>query len=107
MCRRIVFCEGTRLHVVDGTGKELMQFNAARKNPTAYDKISSAPVIADFDGNGKLDVFFVVGRGVYGRGGKLKKDNWGKGYALELGGKGSGWRTFRGNLTRSGRLHPQ
>ena len=100
----IIFCEGTRLHVLDGKGEPMMTFDAARKKkPDVWDRISSAPVVADFDGDGSLDVFFVVGRGVYGRGGKLKAGNWGRGYALRLGGKGQGWTTFRGNLRRSGR----
>ena len=100
----IIFCEGTRLQVLDGQGKPLFSFEAARdKKRDVRDRISSAPVIADFDRDGALDVFFVVGRGNYGRGGKLKTENWGRGYALRLGGKGKGWTTFRGNLHRSGR----
>jgi hypothetical protein len=61
-------------------------------------------VVADFDGDGTLDVFFVVGRGNYSADKKLLEENWGRAVARRLGGKGPGWTTFRGSLRRDGRV---
>ena len=104
----VIFCAGTRLFVLDGrSGEELLAFEAGdEKMPDPAARISSAPVVADFDGDGGLDVFFVVGKGLYGQDGKLMKENHGRGVALRLGGKGDGWPTFRGNLHRTGRASP-
>jgi outer membrane protein assembly factor BamB len=109
----ILYCEGTRFFALNAaSGKALFAFDAnddekdEAKKSDYWRSISSAPVVADFDGDGSLDVFFVVGKGLYGEGGKLMKDNYGRGYALRLGGKGEGWRTFRGNLHRTGRAGP-
>ena len=104
----VIFCEGTRLHVLDGAGKAILSFDAGnQEKPDAAVRISSAPVIADFDGDGALDVFFVVGRGHYSKDEKILKQNWGRGYALRLGGSGTGWTTFRGSVHRSGRVPPK
>ena len=98
----VIFCEGSRLHVLNGKGRRLCSFDASDEKQRAGGRISSAPIVADFDADGALDVFFVIGRGNYGRDGKLQKQNWGRGYAVRLGGKGPGWTTFRGSLQRRG-----
>ena len=55
--------------------------------------------MADFDGDGTLDVFFVVGKGTSD---ESRPQNYGRAYALQAGrGKGR-WDTFRGNLQRTG-----
>lgn len=86
----------------EATGNELWSFDA-RSGENVYESIGSAPVLADFDGDGKLDVFFVCGKGTSD---KTRKDNYGRAYALRAGdGKGPGWPTFRGSLRRTGSLN--
>ena len=64
-----------------------------------YEMLDSGPVIADFDNNGTLDVFFVAGKGTSD---KTRAENYGRAYALSIG-KGEGiWPMFRGNLRRTG-----
>jgi len=63
--------------------------------------IDSGPVVADFDGDGTLDVFFVCGKGTSD---KSRSENFGRAYAVRVG-KGKGeWPVFRGNLRRTGSL---
>ena len=64
-----------------------------------YEKISSAPLVADLDGDGLSDAFFVVGAGSSKDRGK---DNYGRAFVLKLKGSGPDWTTFRGNLRRTG-----
>jgi outer membrane protein assembly factor BamB len=85
---------------LDGkTGRELFEYDATVKGEV-YESIGSAPVVADFDGDGRLDVFFVVGKGTSD---ETKPQNYGRAVALKgLAGRGPGWPTFRGNLLRTG-----
>jgi outer membrane protein assembly factor BamB len=63
-----------------------------------YFEIGHAPVIADFNNDGKLDVFVVGGYGVY-----PPDDNHGRAYALTAGdGSGPGWPMFRHDCRHSG-----
>lgn len=64
-----------------------------------WEAISSAPIIADFDGDGLLEVFVVCGVGTSENEGKA---NYGRAYAVKLKGKGPAWKTLRGNLRRTG-----
>ncbi|MFN0016775.1 MAG: PQQ-binding-like beta-propeller repeat protein [Pirellulaceae bacterium] len=88
-----------KFRAVEGkTGRELWAFDATTKGHV-YEMLDSGPVIADFDGNGTLDAFFVAGKGTSD---KTRAENYGRAYALSVG-KGSGvWPMFRGNLRRTG-----
>jgi outer membrane protein assembly factor BamB len=62
-------------------------------------EMDHAPVIADFDGDGKLDVFVVGGFGTSSQ----PSQNHGRAYCLKGGeGAGPGWPMFRHDLRHSG-----
>lgn len=85
-------------------GDELWKYDA-KIGKHHFEKIGSAPLVADFDNDGFLDVFFVIGKGTYG-GGDKGKDNYGKAIAIRGGkGKGTGWLTFQNNLRRTGTIN--
>ena len=61
-------------------------------------EIDNAPVIADFNNDGELDIFVVGGYGSS----NPSSNNHGRGYALSAGvGSGSGWPMFRYDLCHS------
>jgi outer membrane protein assembly factor BamB len=61
--------------------------------------IDHAPTIADFDGDGKLDVFIVGGQGTS----SSPANNHGRAYMIAAGeGTGPGWPMFRYDVFRSG-----
>ncbi|MBX3461212.1 MAG: VCBS repeat-containing protein [Planctomycetes bacterium] len=92
----VIYFDGVKVLARDGTsGRVVFTFDTLLKGD-----ISSAPIVADFDGDGALDLFFVCGTGTSENRGR---DNAGTAYAVKLKGKGEGWRTFRGNLRRTGR----
>ena len=88
-----------KFRAVEGkSGRKLWAYDATAKGHI-YEMLDSGPVIADFDNNGTLDVFFVAGKGTSD---KSRAENYGRAYALSLG-KGTGqWPMFRGNLRRTG-----
>lgn len=88
-----------KFRAVEGkTGRELWAFDATTKGH-AYEGLDSGPIVADFDGNGTLEVFFIAGKGTSD---KTRAENYGRAYALSIG-KGAGdWPMFRGNLRRTG-----
>lgn len=90
---------GRKVLALDGpTGKTLWSHDVT-VNGNVYEKIGAAPLIADFDGDGVLDVFIVTGKGTSD---KTKHENFGRALVIQAGsGKGS-WTTFRGNLRRTG-----
>ena len=98
----LVYAEGTCIVVREGaTGKERWR-HQAKVRGAAWEEISSGPVLADFDGDGALDLFFVVGSGTSG---DEQAKNFGVAIALRVGKAGSAgpsWPTFRGNLRRTG-----
>lgn len=80
------------------TGKELWTYDATIKGEE-HEELDSAPLVADFDGDGALDVFFVGGRG----GSDKPAKNYGRAFCLKAGkGTGPGWTTFHGNERRTG-----
>lgn len=88
------------LVALDGkTGMRMWSFDAAcGKNE--YETVDFAPLVADFDGDGFMEVFFVCGKGTSD---ETKSKNYGTAYALKLPKcKGPAWTTFRGNLRRTG-----
>ncbi|MCK4584499.1 T9SS type A sorting domain-containing protein, partial [candidate division WOR-3 bacterium] len=61
-----------------------------------------APVIADFDGDGKLDIFIIGGYATSSQ----PQNNHGRAYALAAGdGTGPGWPMFRHDLRHSACFH--
>jgi len=65
-------------------------------------EMDHAPIIADFDGDNKLDVFIIGGYGTSSQ----PQNNHGRAYALHAGdGTGSGWPMFRHDLRHSACFH--
>lgn len=100
---RAVICCGSDdryFRVLEGaSGKEVLRFNATVKGHV-YEGIDSGPIVADFDGDGQLEAFFVCGKGTSDQ---TRPQNYGRAFAVKLGpGQGS-WPMFRGNLRRTGR----
>jgi outer membrane protein assembly factor BamB len=95
----VLGARGRKAVALDGsTGRTLWSVDATAVEHR-FEELDSAPLIADFDGDGTLDAFFVVGKGTSD---KTRPENYGRAFALRLG-KGSGsWTTFRGNLRRTG-----
>jgi outer membrane protein assembly factor BamB len=100
--RQVVLAFGAndrRFRMVEaGTGQVLLDFDAKVKGHV-YEGIDSGPVIADFDRDGQLEAFFVVGKGTSDN---TKAQNYGRAVALKLGPGTTNWPTFRGNLLRTG-----
>jgi len=64
-------------------------------------EIDNAPVIEDFDGDGKLDIFIVGGYGTS----SAPENNHGRAYAIAAGdGTGPGWPMFRHDLYHTARF---
>ena len=80
------------------TGSETFRFDAKFRGEQ-WEEISSAPLVADFDGDGTMDYFLVVGVGTSS---DNFKNNYGRVMAIKLKGKGPAWTTFRANLRRTG-----
>ncbi len=65
-------------------------------------EIDHAPVIADFDNDGMLDLFVIGGYGIS----DPSSGNHGRAYALSAGmGTGPGWPMFRHDIRHSGNFH--
>lgn len=80
------------------TGTESFRFECGFGKGT-WEELSSAPLVADFDGDGFMEAFAVCGMGTSEQEGK---QNYGRAYAIKLKGKGKPWTTFRGNARRTG-----
>jgi outer membrane protein assembly factor BamB len=80
------------------SGAETFRFDATFKGRQG-EKISSAPLVADLDGDGINEYFLVVGVGTST---DQFKGNYGRAMAIKLKGKGPAWTTFRSNLRRTG-----
>lgn len=95
----VMGARGRRLVVLDGpTGAVVMNF-VAKAGDDPREETDSAALVADFDGDGRLDAFVVGGKGTSDT---SRPQNYGRAFAFVLGkGKGS-WVTFRGSLQRDG-----
>ncbi|MFL5328267.1 MAG: PQQ-binding-like beta-propeller repeat protein [Gemmataceae bacterium] len=87
-----------KFRAAGGDGKEIWAFDATVKGHV-YEGIDSGPVVGDFDGDGQLEVFFVVGKGTSD---KEQRQNYGRAYCLKAGKGTDAWPMFRGNLRRTG-----
>ncbi len=87
------------LEALEGsTGSVIWTFNAAADYGQPLFDIDHGPVIADLDGNGELDIFFVGGRGYS----TDPENNYGRAYALRAGvGNSDGWYMFRHDYVNS------
>ena len=56
-------------------------------------------MVADFDGDGILEAFFVAGKGTSDA---TRPQNYGRAYALKVGPGRGKWPMFRANLRRTG-----
>lgn len=80
------------------SGAETFRFDATFKG-RQWEDISSAPLVADLDGDGLNEYFLVIGVGTST---DQFKGNYGRAMAIKLKGKGPAWTTFRSNLRRTG-----
>ena len=87
------------LRVLKGdSGEEIWTYDLQSHYGNIYE-IDHAPVIDDFNGDGKLDVFVVGGYGTS----NPPDNNHGRAYAISAGnGNGKGWKMFRHDLVHSG-----
>jgi outer membrane protein assembly factor BamB len=86
------------LRVLSGDdGDEIWSYDLEAHYGNAFE-MDHAPVIADFNGDGKLDIFIVGGYGTS----STPENNHGRAYALSAGdGTGPGWPMFRHDLNHS------
>ncbi|MBZ0137529.1 MAG: PQQ-binding-like beta-propeller repeat protein [Planctomycetes bacterium] len=95
----VLFADHRALVARDGkSGDETFRFDATYKGEQ-WEDISSAPLVADFDGDGLCEAFLVIGQGTST---DQFKNNYGRAVAVKLKGKGPAWTTFRSNLRRTG-----
>jgi outer membrane protein assembly factor BamB len=95
----VLFGDHKALVARDGkTGAETFRFDAGF-GKGQWEEISSAPLVADFDGDGLMEAFLVIGEGTSS---DEFRNNYGRVMAIKLKGKGPTWTTFRGNLRRTG-----
>ena len=87
------------LRVVRGTdGKLLYSFDPSALHGQPLATSSHCPIIADFNGDGKLDVFYVIGSAK-----TQTKESHGRAICLTgFKGKGEGWYMFRHDLGNTG-----
>ncbi|MCC7292674.1 MAG: VCBS repeat-containing protein [Phycisphaerales bacterium] len=103
----LVFGEGTRIRAVHAdTGTEVFAFDL-RIGDDPFEGIDHAPLLLDLNGDGKLDVFAVCGRGISDPDeAKGMKRNYGRAVAFPTpkgkAGKDNAWLTFRGGARRTG-----
>jgi len=78
-------------------GSEIWTYSLAALYGNSFD-IDHGPLIADFDGNGKSDIFVVGGHAEY----PATENNYGRAYCISSEtGSGPDWPMFRRNIVRS------
>jgi len=96
----VLYADHLALVARDGkTGEETFRFDARIKDDSMWEDISSAVLVADLDGDGLTEAFFINGVGTST---DEFKNNYGRAFAVHLKGKGPEWTTFRSNLRRTG-----
>ncbi len=92
-------CDDGLLRVLNGdTGTLIWSYNLKSHYGQTFE-MDNAPVIADFDNDGKLDIFIIGGYGTSSN----PSNNHGRAYALTAGdGTGPGWPKFRHDIRNSG-----
>ena len=96
----LAFANGRgELYVVRGfDGKLLYSFDPSELHGQPLSTSSHCPTIADFDGDGKLDVFYVIGSA-----NTQTKEFHGRAICLTgFNGEGEGWYMFRHDLDNTG-----
>ena len=98
---RLDVCFGSEdgiIRVLNGTtGGEIWSFDIEADYGNTFE-IDHAPIIADFNDDGYLDIFIAGGYGIY-----PPDDNYGRAYAFSVGnGTGVGWNMFRHDFQNSG-----
>ncbi|MCP3920846.1 MAG: PQQ-binding-like beta-propeller repeat protein [bacterium] len=98
----LVFGAGSRLVAVrPSDGVEVLSVELGTHNDPRED-IDHAPLVLDADGDGKLEVFVVIGRGVY----QGYENNYGRAVLVRTEGRATEtqpeWLTFRGGARRTG-----
>ena len=80
------------VEVRDGDSGILFYFNVSGYNPLGTMGVYHSPIIADFDGDDFLDMFFVAGKGDSSN----PTENYGQAFVFKgSGGSGGGWLTDR------------
>lgn len=95
----VIFNDQRSVRALDGkSGEQSFEFDATFAGKQ-WEEISSGPIVGDFDGDGTLEYFLVIGVGTSDN---EFKSNYGRAMAIRLKGKVGNWTTFRGNLRRTG-----
>jgi outer membrane protein assembly factor BamB len=95
----VLFCtqHDRRLHVLSGKdGRQVWAFQP--RGPSGDERPhtpNTCPVVADLDGDGTVEVFFVAGSTGH-------PGTFGRGFTLKTKGKGPPWKTFRRDLLHHG-----
>jgi outer membrane protein assembly factor BamB len=95
-------CDDGILRVLRGdNGQVVWTYNLQAHYGRTFE-MDHAPVIADFNNDGKLDIFIIGGYGTSSQ----PNLNHGRAYALSAGnGTGPGWTMFRHDVRHSGNFH--
>ncbi len=97
--RDVVLGAGSTALALRGRDGALLWSLELRSGEDRYEGLDFAPLAADLDGDGSIELFLVSGRGLSG---DTQADNYGRVWCLRAGRGEDAWRTFRGNLRRTG-----
>lgn len=96
----LILGAGRVLLAIQGASFKTLWQTEIKVGSSPYEGIDHAPLVADFTGQGQLQVFVVTGKG---HSGATQKQNYGRAMLLKAGRGKSAWLTFRGGLKRRGR----